>query len=130
MRIALVYDCLFPNTIGGAERWYRNVAEGLDGKHEVTYLTRTQWGEEGPRTSFRTIAVSRGGPLYSASGHRRIDAPLRFGWGVFWHLLRHAGRYDAVHTASFPYFSVLGARAALTLRRSRVPLIVDWHEFW
>jgi glycosyltransferase involved in cell wall biosynthesis len=130
MRIALVYDCIFPNTIGGAERWYRNVAEGLDRDHEVTYLTRRQWGEEGPETSFEAVAVAPGGPLYSTSGQRRIDVPLRFGWGVFWHLLRHAGRYDAVHTASFPYFSVLGAKAALMLRRSKAPLIVDWHEFW
>jgi hypothetical protein len=27
MRICVVYDCLFPHTIGGAERWYRNLAE-------------------------------------------------------------------------------------------------------
>ena len=29
MRICLVYDCLFPYTVGGAERWYRNLAERL-----------------------------------------------------------------------------------------------------
>ena len=27
MRICLVYDCLFPHTVGGAERWYRNLAQ-------------------------------------------------------------------------------------------------------
>ncbi len=130
VRIALVYDCLYPNTIGGAERWYRNLAERLGDEHGVTYLTRRQWGEEGPGTGFETIAVSPGGDLYTASGRRRIGPPLRFGWGVFAHLLRHAHRYDAVHTASFPYFSVLAAAAALRLRRSRAELIVDWHELW
>ena len=42
--ICLVYDCLFPHTVGGAERWYRGLAERLvaDG-HEVTYLTLRQW---------------------------------------------------------------------------------------
>ena len=29
MRIAIVYDCLFPHTVGGAERWYRELAERL-----------------------------------------------------------------------------------------------------
>ena len=29
MRICLVYDCLYPYTVGGAERWYRNLAERL-----------------------------------------------------------------------------------------------------
>jgi glycosyltransferase involved in cell wall biosynthesis len=130
MRIALVYDCLYPNTIGGAERWYRELAERLGEAHEVTYLTRRQWGAEGPRTPFETIAVAPGGDLYTASGRRGVGAPLRFGWGVFRHLLRHGGRYDAVHTASFPYFSVLGAAAALRLRRSQAPLVVDWHELW
>jgi len=130
MRIALVYDCLYPNTIGGAERWYRNLGERLDGPHRVTYLTRRQWGEEGPGTPFETIAVAPGGDLYTASGRRRIGPPLRFGWGVFTHLLRHADRYDAVQTASFPFFSVLAAAAALRLRRSPATLVVDWHELW
>ena len=48
MKIAIVYDCLFPNTVGGAERWYRNLAERLGASHSVTYLTRRQWGEEVP----------------------------------------------------------------------------------
>ena len=130
MRIAIVYDCLFPNTVGGAERWYRNLAERLDGEHRVVYLTRRQWGEEGPGTSFATIAVSPGGGLYTASGRRRIWPPMRFGIGVLWHVLRHGRRYDAIHMASFPYFSLLGAALALRLNRSRARLIVDWHEIW
>jgi glycosyltransferase involved in cell wall biosynthesis len=130
MNIAIVYDCLFPNTLGGAERWYRNLAERLDQPHTVTYVTRRQWGDEGPRTSFSTIAVAPGGELYAASGRRRIWPPIRFGIGVFFHLLRHGRRYDAVHSASFPFFSVLGAGLALRLNRSRARLIVDWYEVW
>ena len=65
MRIALVYDCLYPHTIGGAERWYHNLAERLGERHEITYLTRRQWGEEGPGTPFETIAVAPGGDLYT-----------------------------------------------------------------
>jgi glycosyltransferase involved in cell wall biosynthesis len=130
VRVAIVYDCLFPNTVGGAERWYRNLAERLGERREVTYLTRRQWGGEGPGTSFETLAVSPGSELYTRSGRRRIWPPLRFGLGVFWHLLRHGRRYDAVHTASFPYFHLIGARLALRLSRSRARLIVDWHEVW
>jgi glycosyltransferase involved in cell wall biosynthesis len=130
MRIAIVYDCLFPNTVGGAERWYRNLAERLDGEHEVVYLTRRQWGDEGPETPFPTLAVSPGSELYTASGRRRIWPPVRFGIGVLWHVLRHGRRYDAIHMASFPYFSLLGAWLALRLNRSHARLIVDWHEIW
>jgi hypothetical protein len=79
MKIAIVYDCLFPNTVGGAERWYRNLAERLSERHTVTYLTRRQWGEEGPETSFETLAVSPASHLYTRSGRRRIWPPIRFG---------------------------------------------------
>jgi glycosyltransferase involved in cell wall biosynthesis len=130
LRIAIVYDCLFPNTLGGAERWYRNLAERLDRTHSVTFVTRRQWGEEGPETPFETIAVSPGGGLYSSSGRRRIWPPIRFGIGVFWHLMRHGRSYDAVHSASFPFFSLLGAALALRLTRSKARLVVDWWELW
>jgi glycosyltransferase involved in cell wall biosynthesis len=130
LRIAVVYDCLYPHSVGGAERWYRSLAERLEEGHDVTYLTRLQWDPaRGPDTPFETVAVSPGGPLYTRSGRRRIGPPLRFGWGVFRHLLRHAARYDVVHTASFPFFSLIGARLALRLRR-RDSLVVDWHEVW
>jgi glycosyltransferase involved in cell wall biosynthesis len=130
MNIAIVYDCLFPNTVGGAELWYRNLAERLDRNHDVTYLTRRQWGEEGPGTPFHTLSVSPRSELYARSGRRRIWPPIRFGIGVFLHLIRHGRRYDAVHSASFPYFSLLAAWLALRLTRSRGRLIVDWHEVW
>jgi glycosyltransferase involved in cell wall biosynthesis len=130
MRVCLVYDCLFPYTVGGAERWYRNLGERLaaDG-HEVTYLTLRQW-ESGERAEVEGVRVVTAGPrmdLY-VDGRRRVLPPLVFGAGVLWHLLRHGGRYDVVHTASFPYFSLLAAALVRPLRRFR--LVVDWHEVW
>ena len=131
MRIALVYDCLYPWTVGGAERWMRALAEALAGEgHDVTYLTRRQWEPgDAPRIpGVRVVAVSPAEPLYGPDGTRTISEPLRFGRGVTGHLLRHRGRYDVVHSCSFPYFSVLGAAAAL--RGTGVPLFVDWFEVW
>jgi glycosyltransferase involved in cell wall biosynthesis len=128
MRVCLVYDCLFPYTVGGAERWYRNLGERLaaDG-HEVTYLTLRQWdrGESGHVPGVRVVSAGPRMRLYAEGGRRRILPPLVFGLGVLWHLLRRGSRYDVVHTASFPYFSLLAAAA---VRRYR--LVVDWHEVW
>jgi glycosyltransferase involved in cell wall biosynthesis len=130
MRICLVYDCLYPYTVGGAERWYRNLGERLaaDG-HEVTMLTLRQWprGERGEVPGVDVRAVGPRMELYVA-GRRRILPPLMFGAGVLWHLLRHGRRYDVVHTASFPYFSLLAA--GLARRAGRFALVVDWHELW
>ena len=132
MRICVIYDCLFPLTVGGAERWYRNLAERLaaDG-HEVTYLTLRQWDRgaapalDGP---VRVVAVGPRLALYTESGRRRILPPLVFGLGVLWHLLRHGRRYDVVHTCAFPYFSLLAAAVLRPFRR--YGLVVDWFEVW
>lgn len=126
----VVYDCLFPHTIGGAERWYRNLAERLASEgHDVTYLTLRQWmRHEDP--SMPGVKVVAAGPqmnLY-VDGRRRIAPPLVFGGGVFWHLLLHGRRYDVVHTASFPYFSLLAA--GMLRRPGGYRLVVDWHELW
>jgi glycosyltransferase involved in cell wall biosynthesis len=131
MRVCLVYDCLFPHTVGGAERWYRSLAERLaaDG-HEVSYLTLRQW-DRGADPGVKGVEVRVVGPrmaLYARGGRRRTVPPMVFGIGVLWHLLRHGHRYDAVHTCSFPYFSVLAAAAVRP--RWGYRLVVDWFEVW
>lgn len=131
MRICLVYDCLYPYTVGGAERWYRNLAERLaaDG-HEVSYLTLRQWArdESANVPGVRVIAVGPRLPLYTDSGRRGVLPPLVFGLGVLVHLLARGRRYEVVHTASFPYFSLLAAAVVRPLAGFRI--VVDWHEVW
>jgi glycosyltransferase involved in cell wall biosynthesis len=134
MRICVVYDCLFPWTVGGAERWMRGVAETLAAQgHEVTYLTRLQWDPDDPQDvpalpGVRVVAVSRREDLYGPDGNRTIGEPVRFGLGVWRHLARHARDYDVVHTASFPYFSLLAI--GFWRRRGRYRVVADWHEVW
>jgi len=132
MRICIVYDCLFPHTVGGAERWYRNLAGRLAaGGHEVTYLTLRQWeqgAEPDAPDGVRVLAVGPRMRLYTSSGRRRILPPVVFGLGVLAHLLRRGRAYDVVHTASFPYFSLLAVGAVRPLARFAV--VVDWHEVW
>ena len=131
VKICVVYDCLFPCTIGGAERWYRNLAERLarDG-HEVTYITLRQWdrGEPPRLDGVRVLAVGPRMGLYTPDGRRRIAPPLVFGLGVFVHLLGRGKRYDVVHTCAFPYFSLLAAALARPL--GGYELTVDWFEIW
>jgi glycosyltransferase involved in cell wall biosynthesis len=132
VRICIVYDCLFPYTVGGGERWYRNVAERMAREgHEVTYLTMRQW-ERGVAPELdepvRVVGVAPRMALYTASGRRRILPPLVFGLGVLVHLLRHGRRYKVLDTSSFPYFSLLAA--ALLRPLMGYELVVDWFEVW
>jgi glycosyltransferase involved in cell wall biosynthesis len=130
VRICLVYDLLYPQTVGGAERWYRNLALRLAERgHEVTYLTMRHWnaGAEPDLGGVRVLAVAPRMRMF-AGGRRRILPPLAFGLGVLRHLVRHGRDYDVIHTASFPYFPLLAAAAVRPLARYRV--MVDWHELW
>jgi glycosyltransferase involved in cell wall biosynthesis len=131
VRICLIYDCLFPWTVGGAERRMRVLAEALgEHGHEVTYLTRLQWPLDDPPAlpGVNVIAVSRDEPLYGPDGNRTIGEPVRFGAGVLKHLLKHGKDYDVVHTVSFPFFSLLAAGAAR--RRGGYRILSDWYEVW
>ena len=71
MRVCLVFDCLYPHTVGGAERWYRNLAEDVARRgHAVTYLTLLQWD---PATgagvpNVHVIAVAGKAELYAHGG--------------------------------------------------------------
>jgi len=131
LRILFVYDCLYPHTIGGFERFYRDVTERLARNHEVTYLTRTQWtAHESPDTpqGVKLVALNCGRDLYTASGRRRILPPLRFGMGVLAHLLRNRHRYDIVQTCSFPYFPMVSCAIVRVL--GGPPIVTDWIEVW
>ena len=131
MRVCVVYDCLFPYTVGGAERWYRNLALRLrDDGHEVTFVTLRQW-DRGTFDDLPGIEVVTAGPrmgLYTGD-RRRILPPLVFGAGVLWHL---AAPRSTLRRCSHCLVSVLlaagrGARFVLSMRYR---LTVDWHEVW
>jgi glycosyltransferase involved in cell wall biosynthesis len=130
MRVCLVYDRLYPQSIGGAERWLRDLALRLATLgHEVTYLTTDQWTPNPPPSvdGVHVIGLIPQGRVYE-EGRRGLLPPLRFGFAVFRHLARHGRDYDVVHTESFPFFPLLAA--AVLRPRFGFSVVVDWHEVW
>ncbi len=130
MRVCLIYDHIFPHTVGGAERWMRDLALALARRgHEVTYLTMRHWPPEARPAlpGVRVLGLVPPGRVYGR-GRRALLPPLRFGLAVLLHLARRGGDYDVVHAASFPYFPLLAA--ALLRRRHGYRIVVDWHEVW
>jgi glycosyltransferase involved in cell wall biosynthesis len=130
VRICLVYDHLFPQTIGGTERWMRDLAVRLASLgHDVTYLTMRHWDPASAPSvpGVNVIGLARPGSIYGED-RRNLGPPLRFGLAVARHLLRRGRDYDVVHTAAFPYFPLLAAGALR--RRGGYRIVVDWHEVW
>ncbi len=128
--VCVIYDCLFPLTYGGAERWYRVLTDRLvESGAKVTYLTRRQWTAEPPVwTGVEIVSVGGTSDLYDSEGTRRVAPAVLFGVGTFNWLRRHRREFDAIVVANFPFFSVLAAWAALM--GTRVPIFVDFHEVW
>jgi len=129
VRVCLVYDHLYPATIGGGERWMHDLALALaSAEHEVTYLTMRHWDGEPPELpGVRVIGLVPAGSVY-AEGRRAMAPPARFGVAVGMFLLRHGSRFDVVHTAAFPYFPLLAA--GIARRRCGYRLFADWYEVW
>lgn len=130
MHIAIVFDCLYPFSIGGGEKQYRQFADEFVKKGQsVDYLTRRQW--EGPDPRLGGIAVRSIAPnysLYDAEGVRRPLAALRFAIRLLSYLLHHRKTYDAIIVSATPVLNVFATRAALL--GSATTIAVDWLEVW
>lgn len=128
MKLAIVYDAVYPFVRGGGERRYYELAVRLArAGHDVHWYGMRYW--DGPRT-WRNEGVTYHGVcrprrLYTDSGRRSILQALLFGVAT---LRLVARRYDAVDCCAFPYFSTFAARLAVGARGGT--LVSTWHEFW
>lgn len=130
MRIAVVFDCLYPWSTGGGERQYRLFAETFHAEGAtVDYLTRRQWDGPTPVVpGMRVVPVSGPSRLHDAHGVRRTGPALVFARDVLRHLLRHRGSYDAVLVSALPVLNVFAVRVALAGTPTRV--CADFLEVW
>ena len=132
MRICLVYDCLFPHTVGGAERWYRNLGGAARRGRTRSHVSDApavgsgcgpgRFRSRGPGGQVRAWAFTR--RQAAAASCRRLCLGQEC-CGIC------CGMADAMTWSTprrFPYFSLLAAAFARPFARFR--LVVDWHEVW
>ena len=128
LRIAFVYDALYPYATGGAERRYHEIATRLAVRHEV-HTVSWRYAEGTPASDPGAIthhAVGSPPAFYGADGRRTVREALNFAWRVVPHLLAH--RYDVIDCSATPYVPVYGVW--LAARATGTPLVVTWHEVW
>jgi glycosyltransferase involved in cell wall biosynthesis len=129
MRIALVYDAVYPWIKGGAERRIAELASRLADKGHDVHIFGINWWD-GPSVIERDGATLHGicqvSDLYTPSGRRSIWEALVFGSRTFLPVLKN--KFDIIDVSIFPYFPCFSARAASLLRNS--PMVITWHEVW
>ena len=127
-RICIVYDCRYPVSHGGAEKWLGSLARALVSHGaRVTYVHGAGRGEE-QRDGVRWIGLSDASDLYTPAGIRRSLPVGRFSYRVSRYLRSHGCDFDLVYVHDMPIFPVLGAWWGL--RRTRTPWVAEWIEWW
>ncbi len=132
MKIAYVYDVIYPYVKGGAEKRIWEISKRLARRgHEVHIFGMKFWDGVVEEDVIRKEGVFMHGicdpqDLYVAEGRRSIKEAMYFAQKLISPLLK--GDYDVIDCQAFPYFPCISAKLCSMLKRT--PLIITWHEVW
>lgn len=128
MKIAFVYDGLYPYLKGGIERRNYELATRLSARHEVHYITWRHWGaaRSAHHEGFTVHGVGAPRPFYGDDGKRTVGEAAAFALRLLPALRRR--RYDVIDCSATPYLPLYTCWFAARL--TRTPLVATWHEFW
>lgn len=128
LRIAFVYDALYPEINGGGERRNYELGKRLATRHDVTHVSWDHWAGTGrvTRDGARLLAVGSPRPFYTHEGRRSIREAIAFGARIFPALLRN--RFDIIDCSATPYIPLYACW--LASRLTRTPLVSTWFEYW
>jgi L-malate glycosyltransferase len=128
MKIAFVYDVIYPYVKGGVEKrvWELSVRLAARG-HEVHIFGMKYWDGDDILLCEGVIlhGVCPARPLY-AGGRRTVGEAIRFSLCLIPHL--GAYRFDLIDCQQFPYFSCISVKLCSLIRRTT--LVITWHEVW
>jgi glycosyltransferase involved in cell wall biosynthesis len=128
VRIAFVYDAIYPYVAGGAERRYYEIGHRLAARGHHVRLMGWQWWQGRAtrmREGMRLQGVGKAPALHDAAGRRTFREAAAFAARLAAPLA--AVDADIVECSSIPYAPTFVAAA---LGRARgVPVAVCWHEY-
>ena len=127
MKIAFIYDAVYPWKKGGAQKRIWELARRLADNHDVHIYGMHYW--EGPTVIEREGVTLHGvcGPLnLYTDGRRSIPQALYFAAKLIPALL--CEEFDVVDCQEFPYFPCFAGKLHSVLCGST--LVVTWYEVW
>jgi glycosyltransferase involved in cell wall biosynthesis len=127
MKIAYVYDAVYPWVKGGAEKRVHELSRTLAERgHEVHCYGMKWWPGEADllKDGVYLHGVCRPMPLHSGK-RRSVKEAVYFAGRLLLSLKQDC---DLVDCQEFPYFPCFSARLLCSLKRSE--LFITWHEIW
>ncbi len=128
MKIAFVYDAVYPWVKGGAEKRIFESGRRLAQKGNEVHLFGIKWWEGADVIEYEGMllhGVCRKMDLYSG-GRRSISEAVIFAICLMPHLMKQ--KFDLFDVSVFPYFSCFSVKFISVLKST--PLIFTWHEVW
>jgi glycosyltransferase involved in cell wall biosynthesis len=131
MKIAYIYDAVYPWVKGGVEKRIYEIARRLANRgHEIHWYGIGWWldNDSSRVIKYDNITLhSVCGPMeLYVNGKRSIEEALVFSGKLFSRLIKES--FDIIDCQEFPYLPCLTAKSYSLLRGTR--LVITWHEIW
>lgn len=125
MKIAFVYDALYPEVKGGVERRLYEIGRRLAKRHEVHWYSFNWWGPKKQIEREGMIIHGVGKPVhFYKDGKRDPKEAIVFSLKL---LTEKAGSYDIVDCQEFPYLPSYSAKFKFANSDN---FVITWHEYW
>ena len=128
MKIAFVYDAVYPWVKGGAEIRNHELGTRLSAKGYKVHIFGVKWWEGRDTIEYENMTlhgVCKARDLY-VNGRRSISEALIFALKLFPALWKE--KFDLIDVSVFPYFSCFTVKAVSLLRGTTT--VFTWHEVW
>lgn len=128
MKIAFVYDAIYPWVKGGAEIRNHELGTRLSARGHEVHIFGVKWWEGKDTIEYENLTlhgVCKSRDLY-VNGRRSISEAIIFAVKLFPALLRE--EFDLIDVSVFPYFSCFTVKTISLLKRTKS--VCTWHEVW
>ncbi len=128
MKIAIIYDVIYPFVKGGVEKRVWELAVRLSRRgHDVHLFGMKFWDGKDiiNREGVTLHGVCPAHNLYT-HGRRTIGEAVYFGIKLICPLAKE--KFDIIDCQQFPYLSCISAKVVAVIKKT--PFIITWHEVW
>jgi glycosyltransferase involved in cell wall biosynthesis len=128
MKIAFVYDAVYPWIKGGAEKRIYEIGKRMAQNGNDVHLFGVKWwdGADVIRNDGMTLhGVCAPMELY-VNGRRSFHEAVIYSITLLPHLAKED--FDIIDVSVFPYFSCITVKIVSIFKR--IPVVMTWHEIW